>query len=70
MANLVLVVQAEEHSIYSGDHIRQLLRKGKVTGMKAGGTWLVDLDDLLRYEQEMEELGSKKFDPTLDKDES
>jgi hypothetical protein len=33
-------------------------------GQKVGGTWLVDLDDLKRYEQEMVRLGTQKFDPT------
>ncbi len=64
LATLVLIAQAAKESSYTPDHIRLLLRKGTIAGEKIGGTWLVDLDDLKRYEQEMEELGSKKFDPT------
>ena len=64
MANLVLVAQAAQVSEYSAIHIRLLLRKGLVEGQKVGGIWLVDLDDLKRYEEEMKRLGPQKFDPT------
>ena len=64
MPNLVLIAQAAQTSEYSAIHIRLLLRKRLVKGQKVGGTWLVDLEDLQRYEQEMKQLGTKKFDPT------
>lgn len=64
MTNLVLVAQAAQESVYSAIHIRLLLRKRLVQGQKVGGTWLVDLDDLKRYEQAMQQLGNQKFDPT------
>ena len=64
MANLVLVAEAAKHSMYKSNHIRHLLREGFIEGQKIGGTWLVDLDSLLTYEQHMEEEGTKKFDPT------
>ena len=64
MVDLVLVTEAAEHSQYSEPHIRLLVRTQKVKGKKQGGIWLVNLDDLKRYEQEMLAIGSKKFDPT------
>jgi hypothetical protein len=64
MTNLVLVTQAAQHSRYSPQHIRHLIRNGFIQGEKQGGIWLVDLDDLQRYEREMTDLGAKKFDPT------
>ena len=64
MAELVLVTEAAEHSQYSEPHIRLLVRTEKVKGKKQGGIWLVDLEDLKRYELEMQEVGTKKFDPT------
>jgi hypothetical protein len=64
VANLVLIAEAAQGSSYTPIHIALLLRKGKVKGKKVGGTWLVDLDDLQRYEAEMNELGTKKHDPT------
>jgi hypothetical protein len=64
MANLVLIAQAAQEVTYSVKHISLLLRQGKIKGQKIGGTWLVDLEDLKRYEQEMNQLGTKKFDPS------
>lgn len=64
MPNYVLIAEAAEHSGYTTQHISLLLRQGRVAGKKIGGTWLVDLDDLIRYESEMTKLGTKKFDPT------
>lgn len=70
MANLMLVAQAAQESTYTNDHIRLLLRKGVVNGQKVGGIWLVDLDDLQRYEDEMKRLGPQKYDPTRGEQES
>lgn len=64
MANYVLIHKALEESEYTARHISLLLREGKVAGKKEGRIWLVDLEDLKRYEQEMQEAGMKKFDPT------
>lgn len=64
MPNFVLIAEAVEESDYTRQHISLLLRQGLIKGKKVGGTWLVDLDDLKRYEREMNELGVKKFDPT------
>jgi hypothetical protein len=68
MANLVLVARAARESEYSEIHIRYLLRNGFVQGEKEGRIWLVDLDDLKRYEQQMKSLGTKKHDPTRDEE--
>jgi hypothetical protein len=64
MAQFVLISEAEEVSAYTGHHIRYLIRHALVAGRKQGGIWLVDLDDLQRYEQKMTAAGPKKFDPT------
>jgi hypothetical protein len=60
MPNLVLIAQAVDESTYSQEHITRLVREKRVKGQKIGGTWLVDLEDLKRYEQEMEKLGPHK----------
>jgi hypothetical protein len=70
MANLVLIAEAAEQSSYTTQHISLLLRRKSVKGRKVGRIWLVDLDDLKRYEKEMEEMGTKKFDPTQGRDKS
>ena len=64
MTNLVLVAEAARQSTYKHNHIRHLLRNNFIKGQKIGGTWLVDLDSLQLYEQQMEEEGPKKFNPT------
>lgn len=64
MANLVLVTEAAQESIYQPNHIRYLVREGFVEGKKIGGVWLVDLDSLKAYEAQMLEAGTQKFDPT------
>lgn len=60
MANYVLIAEAVEQSMYTHEHIAWLLRHGKVAGRKAGGTWMVDLDDLKRYEERKESPPRKK----------
>ena len=63
VANLILVAQAVEHSNYTVEHIRYLVRNEFVKGQKVGRIWLVDLADLQRYEQTMTDAGSAKFTP-------
>jgi hypothetical protein len=63
MPNYVLIAEAAEHSGYTTQHISLLLRRGHVKGRKVGRIWLVDLNDLIRYEREMNELGSKRYGP-------
>jgi len=64
MPNFVLIAEAVEVTGYTPRHIALLLREGHVQGKKVGRIWLVDLDDLKRHQQKMNELGTKKFDPT------
>jgi hypothetical protein len=63
MTTWVTVAEATQHSIYTHEHIAWLLRSQKVKGRKSGTLWLVDLEDLKRYEQEMQEAGTKKHTP-------
>ena len=69
MPNLVLIHEAinEGHTQYSPRHIALLIRQGKLPGKKQGKVWLVDLDALKRYEDEMRQAGTTKFDPTQSK---
>lgn len=67
MANLVLVDQAAKESEYNADHIRYLARKGFIKAEKHGGIWLVDQESLVEYETKMKSEGTKKFDPTKNK---
>ena len=67
MGQLVLIHQAAQKSEYTTRHISLLLRQGKVVGRREGRIWLVDIDDLRRYEAEMNRVGTRKFDPTKNK---
>jgi hypothetical protein len=64
MGQLVLITVAAQQTTYSTSHIALLLRQRRVAGEKVGGIWMVDLVSLKAYEAAMQELGSKKFDPT------
>lgn len=66
MATWVLIAEAVEHSIYTHEHIAWLVRILRVAGKKVGGTWMVDLDDLKKYEAEMVKQGTKKHTPKSD----
>ena len=64
MATLVTVSEAAKMTGFSTEHITWLARKEKVTGRKAGGVWLIELESLQEYERKMKELGAHKHDPT------
>jgi hypothetical protein len=45
---------------YSGSHIRNLLGRGLVKGVKFAGVWLVDPGSVERHRTHMERLGNRK----------
>jgi excisionase family DNA binding protein len=63
MTNWVSVAEAVQYTSFSHSHVAWLVRNGKIKGRKSGNIWLIDLDDLKRYEQEMQDLGTKKHTP-------
>ncbi len=67
MGTLVSVSKAADLSQYTTAHVRQLLRKQLIKGEKQGGIWLVELESLLTYKQEMDMAGLSKLDPTRHK---
>jgi len=58
--SFISVQEASARYGYSGSHIRNLLSKGLVTGVKFAGVWLVDPGSVARYRTQMERLGSRK----------
>jgi hypothetical protein len=66
MTDLVAIAEAAQNSEYSHEHIKYLVRSGRIKGRKSGTLWLVDLESLKAYEARMKELGPQKFDPTRD----
>lgn len=52
--------QAAELAGYTGDHIRRLIKTGRVTARKVSIVWLIDRDSLLAYLKESEKLGERR----------
>ena len=63
MITWVSIAEAATHSSFSYAHISYLVRHQKINGRKSGNVWLVDLESLKEYEEDMQELGSKKHSP-------
>ena len=58
--SFISVQEASARYGYSGSHIRNLLGRGLVTGVKFAGVWLVDPGSVERYRVQMERLGNRK----------
>jgi|YNPNPStandDraft_1061719.scaffolds.fasta_scaffold16519_5 excisionase family DNA binding protein len=52
--------QAAELSGYHPEHIRELVREGKVKAQKFGEVWQVDRGSLLTYLRNVEKLGERR----------
>lgn len=63
MDELIPIRDALEHTSYSGEHIRYLIRSNLVVGKKVATIWLVSLESLQQYEQQMNEIGKAKHRP-------
>ena len=63
MPEWISVTECAELTGYHPDHLRRLLRSGKIKAVHKGNMWWVDRESLREYVAEMEELGPKKFDP-------
>ena len=63
MPDWISVTECSEQTGYHPDHLRRLLRSGKIKAVHKGNMWWVDRDSLRDYVVEMESLGPKKFDP-------
>ncbi|MBN1261580.1 MAG: helix-turn-helix domain-containing protein [Anaerolineae bacterium] len=59
----ITTAEAAEVSGYSLNHIRRLVREGRVRSKKFGRAWMVHRRSLESYAQEMERLGEEKHDP-------
>ena len=52
--------EAAEISGYHADHVRELLRAGKVEARKFGEVWQIDRGSLLAYVHNVEKIGAKR----------
>ncbi len=64
MAEWVTTPEAAEHTPYTHEHLNWLARRGKIAARKSGSAWLVDLESVKNYVQQMKELGKQKHKPT------
>ncbi len=52
--------QASELSGYHAEHLRELIREGKIEAQKFGEVWQVSKKSLLAYLREVEKIGEKR----------
>ena len=52
--------EAAKISGYHLDHLRRLIRSGRIFGRKFGPVWQVDRDSLIRYLKDMETGGERR----------
>jgi excisionase family DNA binding protein len=60
MTNLISVNDAAKLSGYHPEHIRRLIREGKIKAQKFSIVWQVDKSSLLRYVEKAEKIGEKR----------
>ena len=56
----ITTTEACDISGYHPDHIRELLREGKIGGRKFATIWQVDRKSLLEYMERMEAKGERR----------
>jgi excisionase family DNA binding protein len=64
----VSIHEAAQISGYSEQYVRRLIRQGRVAATKKGPMYWIDLESLKAYKQEMDMLGSEKFNPHRETD--
>ncbi len=60
MADWITTNEAAELSGYHPDHLRELIRAGKIYAEKKGNAWWVDRQSLLGYIRNIKKLGEKR----------
>ena len=55
--------EAAELTGYTRAHIRLLLRREQIEGVKRGRDWLVSRESLLDHKRRMDALGAQKHSP-------
>lgn len=63
LQGIISVKVASEYSGYSQQYLRRLLRLGKLTGLKFGQVWLIDMDSFEWYLSEVGNSTDHRFGP-------
>jgi len=61
--NCISVNIAAFHSGYNVQYLRRLLRDGKLSGVKLGQTWLIDMRTFEAYLAKVQQTNDKRFGP-------
>lgn len=62
-ADWITTAEAAELTGYAGAHLRLLIKRGRLQGVKRGGAWFLRREEVVAYAEEMKRLGSAKHDP-------
>lgn len=60
MAEWITTKEASELSGYHAEHLRELIRDGKIKAQKFGEVWQVSKQSLLAYLRHAEKIGEKR----------
>lgn len=55
--------EAAELTGYTSSYFRKAIRRGVLKGVKRGGIWFLDKDEVQAYHEQMQRLGAAKHDP-------
>jgi excisionase family DNA binding protein len=59
----ITTAEAAELTGYTSRNIVKAINKGRLHGVKRGGTWFLRKEEVQTYAKEMSQLGSRKHDP-------
>jgi len=60
MADWITTAEAAKLSRYHPEHVRRLIKAGKIKAQKFGEVWQIDRSSLLAYIKTAEKLGVKR----------
>jgi hypothetical protein len=66
MADWISIEEAEGLSGYHPEHIRRLMREGKIYGEKKAGVWWIDRKSFLAYLKEAQQSKDNRRGPKAD----
>jgi len=59
--NHISVRKASEHSGYSEQYLRRMLRTGRIDGLKVGSTWLINMSSIRTHLVQAEDAQDRRF---------
>ena len=59
----VTTKEASNLTGYTPAYFRQLIARGRLSGIKVGRDWILNRAEVLAYAEKMKQLGSEKYNP-------